>query len=188
MSGETHDGSVADDFKWRCLRGKPKAEHLAANHLRKAGYEAFCPRVRHQKNTVRGAVWFVEPLFPGYLFARFSIKENLRHVATTPFVSQVMTFMHDAGAVADGIVEGLRAEVDAKEIITVETLIRAGDEVEIVAGPLRGTGATVVTLLPGQERVRILLEFIGGMREIEVSLLDLLAPRDARSTALPRRD
>ena len=67
---ETDSDSIE---KWRCLRGKPKREHLAAQHLRLAGFEAFCPRIRHQRRTVRGKVWFVEALFPGYLFARPAI-------------------------------------------------------------------------------------------------------------------
>lgn len=177
-----------DDFKWRCLRAKPKSEHLAARHLRKAGYEAFCPRIRHQRKTVRGLVWFVEALFPGYLFCRFSVRENLRHVSSTAFVSQVMTFMHDAGAIPDSVLESLRAEFseDGDETLTIHTRLVEGDSVEIVSGPLRGASATVSRILPGAERVRVLLEFIGGLREIEVPLLDLLGFRDARVAAAGR--
>ena len=40
--------------KWRCIRGKPKGEHLAAKHLRAAGFTAFCPRIKHQRATARG--------------------------------------------------------------------------------------------------------------------------------------
>ena len=67
-----------DDLRWRCLRARPKGEHLAAQHLRAAGFEAFSPRIRHQKKTTRGRIWFVEAMFPGYLFCRYSVKESLR--------------------------------------------------------------------------------------------------------------
>lgn len=171
--------------KWRCLRGKPKAEHLAAQHLRAAGFSAFCPRIRHQRATTRGKVWFVEALFPGYLFARFA-PLHVRQVATTAFVSQVLHFMEDFGRVPDEVIAELRTAVDERETITVPSPVREGDSVELVAGPLRGQSAVVTRVLPGAERVRVLLEFLGAPHEIEVSILTLLSGRDPRSSALPR--
>ncbi len=175
------------DLAWRCLRARPKGEHLAAHHLRVAGFEAFSPRLRHQKKTVRGRVWFTEAMFPGYLFCRYSVRESLRHVTSTAFVSSALTFMHDAGAVPDRLIADLRAEFDEKETLTVETEIRPGETVDIVEGPMKGHSATVSKLLPGRDRVRILLEFIGGLQEIEVPLISLLTGRDPRSEALPRQ-
>src|SRR5689334_10326639 len=57
---------------WFCLRTHPKHEHIAANTLRReAQVPCFAPRLRFKKATRRGAVWFVEAMFPGYLFAEF---------------------------------------------------------------------------------------------------------------------
>ena len=172
--------------KWRVIRGKPKAEHLAARQLRVAGFESFCPRIRHQRRTVRGKVWFVEALFPGYLFARFAAVQ-MRHVAATPFVSQVLNFMEDCASVSDNIVAEIRAMVDEKETITVETAILPGDEVDIIAGPMRGASVKVTSILPGAQRVRVLLEILGSPHEIEVSILSLLSSRDPRAAALPAK-
>ncbi len=178
---------VPDDLRWRVVRARPKGEHLAAQHLRAAGFESFSPRVRHQKKTNRGRVWFTEAMFPGYLFCRYSVRESLRHVISTAFVSSALTFMHDAGAVRDELIASLRAEFDEKETLTVETTIQPGETVDIVEGPMRGQTAVVTRLLPGRDRVRILLEFIGGLQEIEVPLLSLLTGRDPRREALPRQ-
>lgn len=172
--------------KWRVIRGKPKAEHLAAHHLRAAGFQSFCPRLRHQKKTVRGKVWYVEALFPGYLFARFS-REQMRHVAGTAFVSQVLNFMEDCAAVSDNVVAELRSAVDEKETITVTTPIQPGETVDIIAGPLIGQQGTVTRVLPGAQRVRVLLEFLGSPHEVEVSLLSLLSIRDPRDAALHQK-
>lgn len=170
--------------KWRVIRGKPKSEHLAAQHLRAAGFESFCPRLRHQKKTVRGKVWYIEALFPGYLFAKFS-RLQMRHVAGTAFVSQVLSFMDDCAAVSDAAVSELRASVDEKETITIHTPIQPGEEVDIVEGPMRGHSVTVTRVLPGAQRVRVLLEILGSPHEVEVSILDLLSIRDPRTEALP---
>ncbi len=125
-------------------------------------------------------------MFPGYIFCRFSVRESLRHVISTAYVSQALTFMHDAGSVSDAVIEDLKREFDEKETITVETTVQAGDAVDIVEGPMRGTQAVVTQVLPGKERVRILLEFIGGLQEIEVPLLSLITGRDPRQEALHR--
>lgn len=174
------------DLRWRVVRARPKGEHLAAQHLRAAGFEAFSPRVRHQKKTRRGRIWFVEAMFPGYLFCRFSVRNSLRHVVSTAFVSSALTFMHEAGAVPDNLIADLRQEFDDSEILTVETLPEAGETVDIVEGPMRGQTAVVSRLLPGRDRVRVLLEFIGGLQEVEVPLISLLTGRDPRHQALPR--
>ena len=184
---EISEPSVPDDLRWRCLRARPKGEHLAAQHLRAAGFEAFSPRIRYQKKTTRGRIWFVEAMFPGYLFCRYSVRESLRHVLSTAFVSSAMTFMHDAAAVPDELIADLRAEFDEKETLTVETGIQAGETVNIVEGPMRGQTAVVTRIVPGSERVRILLEFIGGLQEVEVPLISLLTGRDPRREALPRQ-
>ncbi len=178
--------TTPDDLRWRVIRSRPKGEHLAAQHLRAAGFEAFSPRVRHQKKTTRGRIWFTEAMFPGYLFCRYSVRESLRHVISTPFVSSALSFMHDAGAVADALIADLRAEFDEKETLTVATTIQPGESVDIVEGPMRGLSATVTRIIPGRDRVRILLEFIGGLQEIEVPLISLLTGRDPRHEALPR--
>ncbi|MES2706177.1 MAG: transcription termination/antitermination NusG family protein [Verrucomicrobiota bacterium] len=186
-SGNHSEISIPEDLKWRVLRAKPKGEHLAAQHLRREGFEAFCPRLRHQKKTTRGRVWFVEAMFPGYIFCRFSVRESLRHVVSTAFVSQALTFMHDAGSVSDALIEDLRKEFDEKETITVRTTVEPGDTVDVVDGPMRGSQAVVTEVIPGKERVRILLEFIGGLQEIEVPLISLITGRNPRQEAFSHR-
>ena len=65
--------ALVDDPVRFCLRAEPKREHLAAVSLRRLfGIACLSPRLRFRKLTQRGAIWFVEAMFPGYLFARFS--------------------------------------------------------------------------------------------------------------------
>jgi transcriptional antiterminator RfaH len=174
---------INDEVRWRCIRGKPKAEHLAAKNLRAAGFEAFCPRIRFQRATQRGRIWFVEALFPGYLFARFR-PGDIRHVGSTAFVSQVMTFMNDHGAVRDAVIDDLRSPLDAAETLTVSTSFQPGETVDVVSGPLQGTTVFITQILPGAERVRVLLEFLGRKQEFDVSILSLVSQSHPRAAAL----
>src|SRR5207253_2023388 len=66
---------------WFCLRAQTKREHFAAIGLRKQ-YQITCfaPRLRMRKLTRRGAVWFVEAMFPGYFFAQFDYVTERRRV------------------------------------------------------------------------------------------------------------
>ena len=50
----------------------------------------------------------------------------------------------------------------------------------MVDGPLQGSVVTVTGLPSGGERVRILMDFLGEAREVEVSLMSLLGFRDVR--------
>src|SRR5438128_7612163 len=54
---------------------------LEAGALRRQfGIECFSPRLRFRKLTNRGPVWFVEAMFPGYLFTRFVYSKQHRAV------------------------------------------------------------------------------------------------------------
>jgi len=78
---------------WYCLRSQPKHEHIAAAHLRQTpGIEVFCPRIRIQRKTRRGLKWFVEAMFPNYLFARFDRTQNQTLVRYSPGISGIVHF------------------------------------------------------------------------------------------------
>ena len=71
--------------EWFCVRTQTKREHIAAGHLREVeGVEVFGPRLRYRKATRRGKIGWVEPLCPGYLLARFKLRELERAVYLQP--------------------------------------------------------------------------------------------------------
>src|SRR5690349_23526618 len=85
--------AVGDDPIWFCLRAEPKREHLAAVALRRQfGIECLSPRLRFRKLTQRGPVWFVEAMFPGYLFAKFVYPTQHRAVESSHGVRGIVRF------------------------------------------------------------------------------------------------
>ncbi|MBL9153491.1 MAG: hypothetical protein JNK37_13440 [Verrucomicrobiales bacterium] len=159
------------DAGWHVIRAKPKAEHLAAASLaRLAGVTPYCPRIRFEKATRRGRVWFVEALFPGYLFARFDPGESLRAVQSSPQVTGAVHFGSGLPALEPALIESMMAEFPPTAPREVAAGIdpEPGDTVEIVEGALAGWTALVRQVLPGRERVRILLDWLGQTREVEV--------------------
>ena len=81
---------------WFCLRAQTKREHFAAVALRKQHQiVCFAPRLRMRKLTRRGAVWFVEAMFPGYFFAQFDYVTERRRVEHALGVRGLVQFAID---------------------------------------------------------------------------------------------
>jgi len=72
--------------------------------------------------------------------------------------------------IPDAIIEEWQHAVDDKKLITIEQSFQPGDEVEIVEGPMMGIRTIITRVFPAQERIRILLDLLGELREVEVSL------------------
>lgn len=167
---------------WFCLRTKPKQEHMAARSLAcLEGVEPFCPRLRYRKATRRGKVWWVEAMFPGYIFAFFSRHENERAVVHTHGVMKLLKFGNHVPEISPDFIAELIAQMRDQEegeadMLTVEPNVSEGDEVEVAHGALQGFQGTVVQVLPAHERVRLLVEFLGKPQVIETDLLSLLLP------------
>ena len=174
------------ELAWYCIHTKPKCEHLAAAVLGTLpGVEPYCPRIRFQRNTTRGKVWFIEALFPSYLFARFSLGENYRAVKHAQNVLRILEFGGHCISIADRHIQDLQTEMDGKEIREVKPTLKVGDAVELTEGPMRGFRGIIDSMRSGNDRVRVLLEFLGRHSLVEIDagqLLNELQPRSALRT------
>jgi len=177
MSGtETHTP------KWFCVRTQTKREHIAAKHLRELeGIEVFCPRIKYRKATRRGKIWWLEPLFPGYLLAKFDLLEMERTVTFCQGIRGLVRFGTEIPDVPEKFVLSLIEQVgkqadDDKELITVSPAVAIGDEVEIAHGPFQGMKGTIQSVAPAAERVKILLEFLGQTQPVDLDLFSILLP------------
>ncbi len=172
------------DTGWFCVRTKPKSEHIAARNLRHFAHleQVFCPRIRYEKATRRGRVWFVDALFPGYFFARFDRALDLRTVNATSGVSGVLRFADLYPQVSDGAIGELRLEFpeEANSIRIISEEIAPGDEIVITEGAMKGMKTTVTRMIRGGDRVAVLLDWLGHEREAEVSLRAITRPGDIR--------
>ncbi|MES2474525.1 MAG: transcription termination/antitermination NusG family protein [Verrucomicrobiota bacterium] len=170
--------------EWFCVRCQTKREHIAAGHLRELeGVEVFCPRLRYRKATRRGKIWWVEPMFPGYVLAKFSIAEMERAVTFCQGVRGLVRFGSGIPPVPESFVEAIRREIrdrkdaDADEMITLSPTLEPGDEVEIAHGPFQGMQGTVISVPSATERVKILLEFLGKPHAVDMDFFSILLPR-----------
>ncbi|PYK84975.1 MAG: hypothetical protein DME41_00810 [Verrucomicrobia bacterium] len=160
---------------WFCARTLPKHEHIAAAGLRRQlNLECCSPRLRFRKMTRRGAVWFVEAMFPGYLFAEFIYSELHRRVEHLPGVRGLVQFGDYIATIDADTIVALKEQAGEDETVTVDPDIKVGQSVRIAGGPLRGLEAVVTRVLPAGERIKVLLELLGGPVETDVATPNVL--------------
>jgi len=163
---------------WYCLRSQPKHEHIAAATLRKIeGVEVFCPRIRLRKITPRGAVWFVEALFPNYLFAKFELTPLKTQVQYSQGVSSILRFGDRLATVDEQVIQDLRKEMNFEEIRIIPEIPEVGSKVKIAEGAFKGITAVVREVMPAKERVRLLLDFLGRSSEVQLSFNQVVPHR-----------
>ncbi len=161
---------------WFCLKAAPKREHLAATALRRElQVPVVAPRIRFRKLTSRGPVWFVEAMFPGYLFAEFIYAELHRRVVHTHGVTGLVRFGDHVPTIEATTLDAFRTA--GHEVVTFDRPLEVGETVKIAEGPFQGFEAVVTRLLPAANRVRILLEFLGRGIEIAVHEPQVISPR-----------
>jgi transcription antitermination factor NusG len=169
--------TFSDTAAWYVIHTKPKCEHLAAAlMLGLPGVETYCPRIKFQRNTRRGKVWFIEALFPSYFFARFVPATSIRAVKHSQNVIRIVDFGGQMSPVPDSVIQIIREEMDGQIIKEIHIGVKVGDTVELTEGPI------VNSIRNGDDRVKILMEFLGRESLVEVKSSHILTeqtPREA---------
>jgi transcriptional antiterminator RfaH len=170
------ENPVSEQPRWFCIRSKPKRQDVAASHLRSFGIEVFNPQLRYRKPTRRGPAWCVAPLFPNYLFARFELLTFFRRARYAFGVSEILRFGGRWAEVPEAEITHLQEVWSHTDAIQPPQDLKVGAPVVLSGGLFHGAEATVVALLPARQRVKILLDFLGGVKEAEVDVADVLPP------------
>lgn len=174
--------------RWFCLKTHPKQEHLAAAALRQIQQiKCFAPRIRFRKSTRRGVVWFVEPLFPGYLFANFSYTLSHRQVEHAPRVSGIVKFGDRVAVIGDRFIDQLQGTVGPEETIIFDPEPGLGERIKIGEGAFQGLEAVVTQLVPAKDRVKVLIDFLGRPVEAEVAVTTVVPARNPAANSFERR-
>lgn len=168
------DGTVPD-VAWFCLRSQPKHEHIAAEHLRRMGdVEAFNPRMRYTRSTRLGPAVVTEAMFPNYLFARFDWRSSLARVHYSPGVSGIVHFGSKWPTIPDEAIEEIRAQLGGDGVREVSSGIAPGDTIEVSGEAFHGLRLVVSQVLPGKQRVMVLMDFLGRLTPMEVGVNSII--------------
>src|SRR4051812_49328947 len=167
--------SVVEELSWFCVRSQPKHEHIAAGNLRRMlNIEVFNPRIRFKRPSKRGPVWVTESMFPSYLFAQFRWKSTLESVRHTFGVAGVVHFGHFWPVLGEETISELQQLVGGDDIRLVEPSVKVGEQVEIAEGAFAGFQAIVTRVMPAQQRVAVLLDFLGRQSTVELTISGII--------------
>jgi transcriptional antiterminator RfaH len=128
------------------------------------------------------------PLFPRYLFAQIDLHTvPPSRINATPGVTRLVTFDTTPQKIPAAVVQAIHTQVERcnEQGGLPEHGFQPGDTVQFRRGPLRGLEAIFVGPVTPSQRVRILLEFMGRLNELEVDR-NLLETRNR--DALPKRE
>lgn len=168
------------DLGWYALKTSPKKEHLAGQHIQRfEDTEVFSPRLRYTKKTRRGPVKFVEALFPGYVFVHTDLRSNFRRLMATAGITGLVRYGENVPRIPEAFITDLRASLENDVREEPPVILKPGQAVMVVEGPFKDWGAVVKGLVPGKERVAILLEFLGRSLELKVAADALMIDPEA---------
>ncbi len=109
--------------------------------LRHAGFESYLPQIERERQWADRRKRVALPLFPGYLFARFSLSE-LPRLLRTPGLAAVVQMAGRPWPLRPEELKSVRTLVDGANRSGVEPSpsdhLAAGQEVMVVSAPFQG--------------------------------------------------
>jgi transcription antitermination factor NusG len=149
---------------WYAIWTRSRAEKVVFDQLLRKDIEAFLPtirRVSRWKDRKKELDW---PLFPGYCFARFDPRTSLA-VLKCVGVAQIIMADGKPAPIDAGEIEAIRRLVTTELKMDPCPLIKEGDQVEVIHGPLKGV---VGRLLRKKSGTRLMLAITMINRAVEV--------------------
>ncbi len=170
-------------LSWYAVRTKPQSEYLATKVLSGRGFEVFLPLVGSPKPRAGRED---TPLFPGYLFLRYDVdRQDWPSLTQLPGILGWVRFNGVVPAVPDEVVELVAERVQAINCTGgLWTRFRRGQRVHVLSGKIEGLAEIVEEPQSPEDRVRVLLEFMGRQVPARVPWFNL---RPLEQTALALR-
>jgi transcription antitermination factor NusG len=155
---------------WYVLHSKPRRELFLVGELLARNIETFCPLLYLKPVNPRARK--IKPYFPGYLFVHIDLQStNISSLSWMPGVSGLVSFGVDPAFVPNELIDVIRKKVDRINRVGSELPmgLQAGDKVLVEDGPFAGYQGVFDSRLPGDDRVRILLDLL-KQRQMRVDL------------------
>ena len=175
MIQETKSSHDAAEQNWFAIQLKPNSFRIAERSLLRQDFRVFCPKT---KKTV---VKFGKPrvqiasLFSGYLFVRIDeTRPSWRAISNTYGVSRIIADAQGVpSCLPSAFIKQLLLRCDEEGFILPPPTVSPGDQVRLAKGPFTEFVAKVERI-DDRKRIWILLDILGGSREVEVKIEDLI--------------
>jgi len=152
---------IESGLRWYIIRTKPRKETVVEKRLSDLQLEVFLPWLRCRRRIGTRYQWVLEPLFPGYLFARLDMVLMGKAVRYAPGVRDFLKFGNRITELGIEVIENLRERCPNGVAQVQPRLYKVGQPVKIREGPFAGLEAVFEHEMKGSERVAVLIEVLG---------------------------
>ena len=149
--------------QWYVLRSKPNKEEALYGQLILRRLDAYYPQVELSPLNLQARR--KKPYFPNYMFVNVNLAEvGLSTFQWMPYAAGLVSFAGEPAPLSNEIMQGLRQKIEALRKNRVDALmgLQPGSMLRVNAGPFAGYEAIFDTRLPGNDRIRILLNLVAG--------------------------
>jgi transcription termination/antitermination protein NusG len=167
VSAEIHSAET----QWYAIWTRSRHEKAVRDQLERKSIEVFLPTIAkwsRWKDRKKKVEW---PLFPGYCFARFDAANRLP-VLTCDGVVQIVGNEGTPSSIPAEEVEGIRQLVDSELSYDPCPLVKEGEMVKVVSGPLKGVAGRLIRK-GAHARLMLSVDLIGQAVSVEVDAADV---------------
>lgn len=157
--------------QWYAVWTRSRHEQVVREQLARKGMDAFLPTVTkwsRWKDRKKQIDW---PLFPGYCFAKFSPDDRLSVLKSSGVVS-IVSFNGELAPIPEHEIDSIRMLIETDLQFDPCPMIKEGEMVEVVHGPLRGVVGRLVRK-GAHARLVLSVELIGQGVSVEVDAADV---------------
>jgi transcriptional antiterminator RfaH len=132
--------------------------------------ETFFPQMKERRRDsfTEKVSYVVKPLFPNYLFARFSVSQMLHKINYTRGVHSVLSNGGRPTPIEDEIIEMMKSRLGSDGLVRIDDDFNKGDRVVINKGPLCHFEGIFEGKYDAQERVSIFLTTVSYQNRVVI--------------------
>lgn len=155
--------------QWYALHTKPRAEKRVRSALQQQNIEAYLPELMRSK--AKGTV-APRPFFPRYLFMHLDLNQcETARWRWTPGLLHIVTLGDEPVSVPDRAIALIRQQLERLNAqgTQPDPPFRKGESVRITSGPFAGMLAIFDRVTGPEQRVQVLLDFLGGLNRVHLT-------------------
>jgi len=161
---------------WYVVSTKPHQEKQAKLHIKQCGIECFLPLLKESKIIRRTRKTVIEPLFPGYLFARFDLDKHYRAVNYATGVRKIVEFGSGPVELDATMIDAIKERLNNGYATTHSERFKMGQVVHIKGGPLTGLEAVFMREMTDRNRVLLLLNTLEFHAKVTLNIDQVSLP------------
>lgn len=157
-------------FAWYAVRVRSRHDFAVRDALLARGLEAWTPIWRQHVRWSDRETVTARPLFPGYVFARFSRCATELVLSAHPGIVQILSLDQKPVPIADEVIAALQLAAARPDVTTCPYV--AGVTIVVKSGPWAGC-AGVVVRVKGATTLYIPVEVFGRSVPVPIDVADV---------------